>query len=182
MTRLFNRNKNKTTITELEEYYANQNQRKTRTGAAWFMALLSLLITIAVIVVLFFAGRWIYRTITNNDTETPATTSDQSESSTQLPNYDGDINAGNNEGSGVASDTNNDTAGTSSSTDNSGGQSTGTVSNQAASTTESNADRIASTGPTTSEIPNTGSGDILLIVPIVAGLTGYAISLKRQNK
>lgn len=179
MTRLFNRKNNKTTIAELEEYYANQNQRKTRTGAAWLMALLSLLITIAVIVALFFAGRWIYRTVTNNDADSPTTTSDQSGSSAQVPNYDGDINAGSGSDSTTPTDTDSDTAATSTGTDSSN-QSAGTVSDEAATTTDSNVDRIASTGPGT-EIPNTGAGELLLIAPIVAGLAGYAFSLKRQK-
>lgn len=182
MTRLFNRKKNKTTIAELEEYYANENQRKTRTGAAWFMALLSLLITIAVIVALFFAGRWIYRAVTNNDADSPSTSSDASGSNPSLPSYDGDINAGSSVSTGAA-DTNSDTStpGTSTGTDRSSSSSTaqtgGTVSDEAASTTESNADRIAAAGPT-SEIPDTGAGESILI--ILAGTTavGYFTSRK----
>jgi hypothetical protein len=181
MTRLFNRKNNKTTIAELEEYYANENQRKTRTGAAWFMALLSLLITIAVIVALFFAGRWIYRAVTNNDADSPSTTSDVNGSNPSLPSYDGDINAGSSASNGAA-DTNTDTPGTSTGADSTNSSSTsqtgGTVSDEAASTTESNADRIAAAGPTTSEIPDTGAGES--IVFILSGTTaiGYFVSRK----
>jgi hypothetical protein len=175
MTRLFNRNNNKTTIAELEEYYANQNQRKNRTGTAWLMALLSLFITIAVIIGLFFAGRWIYRTITNDDAESPTTTTDASGSSAQVPNYDGDIGGQ----GGAENETVDEGANTPNTTETS--QAQGTVSEEAATTTEPNADRISATGAE-SEIPNTGAGEVLLIAPMVAGLAGYTISLKKQSR
>lgn len=60
-------NQNKKTIEELENYYAGKQQRS---GMAWVMALLSLILTVAVLGGLFFGGRWVYRTLTNDDTDT----------------------------------------------------------------------------------------------------------------
>lgn len=92
MAALF-RKKNETTIAELEEYYANQ--QRGRSAKAWFMAFLSLLITVAVIVGLFYAGKWLYQTITDSDsdetTTTETTTSDSD--GTSVPTFDSD-NAG----------------------------------------------------------------------------------------
>ena len=67
---LFNRRKDQT-ISDLEDYYANRNNR---TGMAWLMAFLSLLVTIGIIGALFFGGRWVYRALTD-DTQQLLTTS-----------------------------------------------------------------------------------------------------------
>jgi hypothetical protein len=55
----------KTQIPELQEYYATQ--KKESTGLAWLLALGSLLITAAIFIGLFLGGRWIYRSIKNDD-------------------------------------------------------------------------------------------------------------------
>lgn len=66
---LFKKNKQTTTaIPELQEYYASKN--KENAGRAWLLAFGSLLLTSAVIVGLFLGGRWLYRTVTKEDTPT----------------------------------------------------------------------------------------------------------------
>lgn len=187
MTRLFGKKNNNTTIAELEEYYANQNQRKTRPVRAWLMAILSLLITVAVIVALFFFGRWVYNTITNDENE-PATTSSSETNGTNvvLPNFDGGFDessasTNSSDVSGASNSTNStDTNSNASSSSDSATSTDGVVSDQAASTSESNADRIASTGG--SELPNTGAGELIIIAPIIAGIAGYSISRRKQLK
>jgi hypothetical protein len=168
MTRLFKRN-NKTTIAELEEYYANQDRKKTKTSTAWLMAVLSLAITLAVIAMIFFGGRWLYRTLTddNNITTTDTTTSGE----VDLPTFDSDVL-----GRGAGQDRSTD--------DTSAGQSnTGTVSDSAASTSIPNTDRVATDASSNDgTIPNTGAGELLIIAPIAAGVTGYLVSRKRHIK
>lgn len=164
MARLFKRN-NKTTIAELEEYYANQNQKKTGAGTAWLMAFLSLLITVVVIAALFFGGRWLYRTVTDDGSDTPETTSGSNStngSNVDLPAFDSDV-----VGQDIVSD------------DEDSSENEGVVSDEAVSTSESNADRVAAAGPG-STIPNTGAGDIIFIAPAATAIVGYAISRKKQ--
>ncbi len=169
MSRLFKRN-NKTTIAELEEYYANQENRKTRTGKAWLMAFVSLFITLAVIALLFFGGRWLYRTLTDNDSKTTTTSDATNNDGIDLPTLDGDV-----VGRGNKSDS-----------DNSADDATenaGVVSDEAASTSTPNTDRVTETGSDSeSEIPNTGAGEVLLALPVVLAITGYLVSRRHMIK
>ncbi len=179
MTRLFGKKDDKTTIAELEEYYSNQNQKKNRTGTAWLMAIFSILITVAVIVLLFLAGRWVYRAVTDNN-ENDITTSESSGIDIDLPNFGGDV-----VGQGNSSSDSN-----SESSDSSPSENTGTVSDSAASTSESNADRVAennndstqTTLNTNDTITNTGPGEVLLVVPVATAVAGYLFSRRRQIK
>jgi cytoskeletal protein RodZ len=181
MTRLFGKKNDKTTIAELEEYYANQNQRRTRPLRAWFMAFLSLFIAVAIIIGLVFAGQWLYTTLTSDDESMPATTGDTSGVNTvDLPTFDGDIVGQGNSNTGETTDSSTESSSsTDTNTTTSGdAQSSGVVSDQAASTSDSNTDRLANTG--SDELPNTGAGDLVVIIPIAAGLAGYVISRRRQ--
>jgi cytoskeletal protein RodZ len=167
MTRLFKRN-NKTTIAELEEYYANQDRKKTRTSMAWLMAILSLVITLAVIALIFFGGRWLYRTLTDDNNATTADTT--STGQVELPTFDSDVI-----GNGVDQDESDD--------DSLAGQSsTGTVSDSAASTSIPNTDRVTQTGPSNEALPNTGAGELIAIAPLTVGVVGYLVSRKRFLK
>jgi cytoskeletal protein RodZ len=164
---LFNRNK-QTTIAELEEYYASQNSSR-RTAKAWFMALLSLLITIAVIVGLFMGGRWLYRTLTDSANDTTTTQTDSETSSgadVALPSFDGSLPARPStppvEGNGVA---NGNTP-----------EPNGVVSDQAANTsTPSQNTAGASTSRT---LPNTGASETIAIVIVASFIIGYSIARK----
>ncbi len=50
---------------ELQHYY--ESEHRERVGLAWLIAFLSLVLTITVILGLFFGGRWAYRKIANNN-------------------------------------------------------------------------------------------------------------------
>lgn len=170
MRRLFNRNK-KTTIAELEEYYANQDRRKTRTGRAWLMAILSLFITLATIALLFFGGRLLYRTLTGNDSTTTSSNSDNS--GVDLPTFDGDV-----VGQGNSNSDNDSSSVTKPTTENAG-----VVSDEAAITSIPNIDRVSTTGSTAgNDIPNTGAGEVLIALPAVLAITGYFVSRRRMIK
>ena len=72
----FRRDKDTATVPqEIQEYY--QSERRERTGIAWLLALGTLLVTIALAILLFFAGRWLYRTVANRDDNKPGQTTEQ---------------------------------------------------------------------------------------------------------
>jgi cytoskeletal protein RodZ len=75
-----------TNIPELQEYYATQ--QKESTGKAWLLAIGSLLVTIVILVGLFFGGRWLYRKVTKNDK--PAATSQNGSAGSTIANKDSD--------------------------------------------------------------------------------------------
>ncbi len=193
MSPLFKR-KDKTTIAELEEYYANQNKR--RSGMAWFMALLSLFITIAVIVLLFLGGRWIYRTFIDSESGDDSETAlvEGSSDDVDLPNFDSD-ELGSDRGvsfeEGSSDNPNDLVMSGADSEDHSSHEnhSDGTVSDEAASTDEPNTDRLASdssvAGESTGgnsghegEIPNTGAGEVVLFALVAITALGYLGSRK----
>lgn len=194
------RKKEKTTIAELEEYYANQKTK--RSAKAWLMALLSLLITIAVIVALFFAGRWVYNTFFNNDDNNVEPETAEQGEQVDLPTYDSDsFQTGGVSFEEGTSDNPDDLVveeGQSQDGQVSGSQTGGTVSDEAATTTDSNADRVDSnsdeatgddfqTGGTGGEVagstnnsPNTGPGETMFVILIVTAVLGYLGSRKYQ--
>ena len=51
--------------TEIREYY--NAERRERRGIAWLLGIGTLLVTVALAVLLFFGGRWLFRTIFDND-------------------------------------------------------------------------------------------------------------------
>lgn len=50
---------------EVQEYY--QAEKRERTGIAWLLALVTLVVTVLLAAALFFGGRWIYRNVFNSD-------------------------------------------------------------------------------------------------------------------
>ncbi len=76
----------------VQEYY--QSERGERMGVAWLIAFVSLIVTILVVLLLFFGGRWIYRKITNHNKSTTAPTSQTSNSN--VGNNSGNTSTGNN--------------------------------------------------------------------------------------
>lgn len=183
--------KNKKTIEELENYYANGSNR---TGMAWLMAFLSLLITVVVLGGLFFGGRWAYRTLTDDDTDDLASSQDEKTGvtvgtigDTIRPTEDG----------GVVSDE------AASTTDNDDGLTieiaAGDDADDAADADdasdngdEADSDETADADDTTVTLgvetdgsgilPNTGAGTALFAIPAVAGVTGYAVARRRASK
>ncbi len=56
---------------EVKRFY--ESEHRERTGLAWVIAFVSLVVTIAVIIGLFFGGRWAYRKIAHTGNKTTAT-------------------------------------------------------------------------------------------------------------
>ncbi len=86
--RLFNRQgKNLDNVPqEVQEYY--QAEKRERTGIAWLLALGTLIATVLLAVALFFGGRWIYRTIFNNDQSKTSQPQTENNSNQQKPGED----------------------------------------------------------------------------------------------
>jgi hypothetical protein len=172
---LFKR-KDKTTIAELEDYYANQ--KKNSSGRAWFMALLSLFITLAVLAGLFFGGRWLYRLVTNDPAVTITATGRRSDQTQDGVPSSGEIQT-------ESSSNSDDTAITNRSSDSSE-TSEGVVSNEAATTTRDVAGENTDTLPAgdtiaaTTELPDTGANELIALMPLLALVTGYLYSRNRQ--
>ena len=186
MAPFFKRNK-KTTIAELEEYYATKN--KSRPVMAWFMAFLSLVITVVVLIGIFLAARWVYRTIVSDD-QSATTTSTTEGGTITLPSYDSDNPAD----QGVrfedsTSDNESDLVYGNTGPSRSSG---GVVDDQAA-VIDRGSDQAASdsgvAGSSTSggdgsegtaELPDTGAGDVAIAVLVVVAVAGYFFSRSRQ--
>ncbi len=170
--------KNKQTIEELENYYSNRQQRA---GMAWFMAFLSLVVTVVVLGGLFFGGRFLYKTFVNDDV-TPTEVADSGESTTDsTPKTQG-----------AQTEKQPETTPTTDSQTNTDG---GVVSEQAARTETPNtsaqsssatqtaqSQTLGQTTPVTGDLPNTGANMFLIATPIVVLFAAYIASLRRQFK
>lgn len=138
----FSRNGDKASVPqEIQEYY--QSEKRERTGVAWLLALGTLITTIALAIILFFGGRWLYRTIFDRDSNNAGRTTEQavqdgapqsSPETTGTSNGDND-NAGSDEGNGGAE----------------GGSSTDTDDDS-----DSSSQSQPSRTPNTGALPNTG--------------------------
>lgn len=56
---------------EVREYY--QSERREKTGVAWLLAIVTLLVTFALAAALFFGGRWLYGVLFDSDTGSETT-------------------------------------------------------------------------------------------------------------
>jgi len=167
----FKREKNPT-IAELENYYAGQRTAKRRSGPAWLMAVLSLLLTLAIVAGLYFGVRWIYRAVTD-DTETETTLVNEPIS----PEF-GDIQGNRDLNQSSSTSSSGEIPGESNNSENQNGE--GTVSDEAVSTTRgSDTSSVAGTNAA-SELPDTGAGESLIIITSVLVATGYIAARKFQ--
>lgn len=137
---LFNRRKENTDVlpTEVREYY--QSERRERTGLAWLLALGTLLVTFLIAAGLFFGGRWVYRTVFNDDKKPVAEQQKESKSAEEKSD------------SNKIQSTNSPSSNTGTSSTSTSTPSTSTTPSSSTPTTTT-----PSTQPAT--IPNTGPGD-----------------------
>lgn len=144
---LFNRKNTDNSVLpeEVRDYY--KSEQRTRTGRAWILAIITLLVTFLIAAALFFGGRWIYRTVFDNDND-KNTTSQTEQDAGEERGIDGDDT---DESALPGNDT--DNSSTESSTDQAG---TGPATGTSSLNTDSPA-VVPDTGPT--ELVNTGPGD-----------------------
>lgn len=154
---------------EIQDYY--QSERRERTGVAWLLALGTLIVTIGLATLLFFGGRWAYRAIVNNDdTSQDVAQTDQEAEDANAPESTPDENT---------VPTTAPTTGTSS---------TSTSTPNAPSTTPN----TTATAPTaaggsvagsSTNLPNTGAGDIVAIFAVTTAVgtaAHYAVTRRSE--
>ncbi len=147
----FNRKKqanDKKTPKEVEQYY--QSEKRERVGLAWLIAFFSLLITVLVVLGLFFGGRWAWRKVTNNDNN--GSTAQTTEGTTQPSSQSGTSGAQNE-------------AGTSS-----GGSSSTSSTNTGSTGSSSSSNAAGSSSAVNQNLTNTGPNNILTVFVIAAVL------------
>lgn len=75
--KLFNFRKRQTN-SQLPEEVQNFTaaEQRERTSLAWVVGIVSLIVVVLILLGLFFAGRWVYNTLTDSDEDNSATTSE----------------------------------------------------------------------------------------------------------
>jgi len=177
---IFNRNQkkpnNKTAPKEVQKYYAS-GQRE-RVGLAWVIAFLSLIATTAVVLGLFFGGRWLWNKITEDDQPTTTTTNQpqSTENGTQpseqgtAPNQSQQGNNQSGQPSGGTGAPNNNAPGPSQTTTPSQ-PSTGAPNQSTQNQNQSG--KISNTGPRETIA--------VFVVASVLGTVGHNVYLRRKN-
>lgn len=180
---LLNRKKKDSILPEVDKYY--EGERKDRAGLAWLLATVSVILVALFIIILFFAGRWAYRVVFDNDQETQTVSTEEGNDQNNVPSIDG----GSTE---EDSDNNSDETSNSQNKDENQEQ---TDQNTAQNNNEGEVDAPAQTqtpnqpsttgeaipGAGDSPLPGTGPSNILsifLITSIVAGLLHRLYSQK----
>ncbi len=173
---LFKRKSNPT-IAELEKYYKQQNQPpKKQSRGGWLLGLVFLLLTVFIILGVFFGSRQLYRLAFNRDDSSKvAQQSDDSKTILSEDSQNGQQTDSQDEQNSRADQTKNDE---------------GQVSDQAVNTTESNVDRVDQSEPApsytyteptdVSGLPQTGPSENILAIILAAGLFGFLSSRKQQ--
>jgi cytoskeletal protein RodZ len=155
---------------EVQEYY--QTAKRERAGVAWLLAIATLIVTVLLALAIFFAGRWLWRTVTNNDDKS-ATQTTQTE---QREDDKSSADDRNNTGSARPEQPSNDQDRTSQNNDSEAPRSEGDEpavlpGDRAEPTDESN-DLVATTPRTGDAIPETGPGNTLAVF-IAVTVLGY---------
>lgn len=187
---------------EIQDYY--QSEKRERTGVAWLLALVTLVITVLLALALFFGGRWLYRKVVTND----------------KPNTGQQAPASNQPGNVNAPGDNTDTPGApapsapapstpapsapaptapapAAPTPGAGAPATGSPSQPATPTTTASPSAprpnttgstpsatTPTTGPTASNLTNTGPGDMVALfvgTTVVATVLHYAVTSKKYH-
>jgi len=177
-------------VAEVREYY--DSSRQERQGLAWFLAFATLIVTLLIVVGLFFGGRWLYNKIKHNDTDNTATTQQEDQVKTESGQQQGtgshntsrDSSASSNGTSG-GQNTGGQSSGNASSTANTGTSSTNTGATGGGSAQNTpQATNIPATTPTTgdSSLPNTGPGNVLAIAALTALISGVVYRFKLSKR
>lgn len=165
---------------EVEDYY--QSEKRERKGVAWLLALGTLLVTVLLAAVIFFGGRWVYRTVfDNDDSQQIATEQSDGDSAEQSPAGERESGESSDQSNGAGENNNEDQSESSNesdesdeSNDGSGSTSTDTDSQNGSS---DGSDTTPTTGSSGGEIPDTGPGSpaLLFVTVVVTGAFAHNI-------
>ncbi len=151
---LFNRrNDNQSLPKEVQDYYHVEN--RGRAGVAWMLSFATLLLTFIIAAILFFGGRWVYRTVFNKDSNKQGSSSqiDKQSESSDSTSKNNDESAESNEESSAESNKQ-----SSSSEQQNRADSQGATNNSNSTSTSTMRPSVTpNTGP--DELINTGPGD-----------------------
>lgn len=153
--------------TEIQEYY--QAEQRERMGVAWLLAFVTLIVTVGVVLGLFFGGRWAYRKLANKDKDNKGTVAVQPQAPstpTETPKP---------AESNKTSSNNQPTTPPATSTPSSPSPAPSTPSNNQPATPQ--------TSSNSSNLPHTGPADNLAIFVVAVGVgTGaYQLHLRRKS-
>ena len=177
---LFKRDpKDSSVLPEIEKYY--DAEKRERAGLAWLLAIASVAFVAALLIGVFFGGRWIYRKVTDTNTKSPVAVKPASDAAKTDTTTESSTT---NSGSNANPSTNTPSASTptpSTSTPTSTAQpSTATTPN---STVPTPTPTTTVTGAQSStKLSNTGPESVIpvFIVTSVAGTILYRYKLKRS--
>jgi cytoskeletal protein RodZ len=161
---LFRRKKDDSTLPEVEQYY--EAERRDRSGLAWLLAILSMVVVAGILVLLFLGGRWAYNEITDSNEEDVATTEPS-----EVQSFDG---APTNEPS-----TNQDSEAPQSSTESN----TATPADSTSTTTSTS--NSSNESASNSSLPHTGPADtaaIFVSVSIAAATAHYVVQRRKLSR
>jgi cytoskeletal protein RodZ len=161
---LFRRKKDEATLPEVEQYY--EAERRDRSGLAWLLAILSMVVVAGILVLLFLGGRWAYNEITDNNDEDVATTE-----TAEVQNFDGAPT--NEQPANEGSET----------TQNSPEGNTSTPAEGSSTSTDTSAANNESTSNST--LPHTGPADtavIFVAVSFAAAAAHYAMQRRKLSR
>ena len=164
--KLFRRSKSTQSNVPLEVAQYYQAERKDRRSVAWLMTILTLLVTAAIVIGFFLAGRWLYRTVRHDKPAAKTgTTSDEAKKSDSASNSTGSTGSSNDNAPG--SDGNTDTGGSTA-------PSTPAAPTAPATPAPTTPATPAPTTPTPSQpLTNTGPGDTALITFVAVSVLAY---------
>lgn len=142
---LFRRNKKDSVMPEeVQNFYASE--KRDRKGVAWLLAIATLIVTFLIAAALFFGGRWVYRTVFDNDNDTTTSQEESAEEATQEEQTElGDSKTPDN----------------SSSSSNTPSSSNSGTPDSSTGTSSTNTTQTPVTGPAPDALVNTGPGDEL---------------------
>lgn len=179
---LLRRKKKDAVLPEVDKYY--DGERRDRTGLAWLLALVSVLLIVLVIIGLFLFGRWIYREATDND-DNGGDTAQVENGDQEAPSFDGTPAPGTDESESDGSENDGENGEQSGDTDSEDGDdseddSEGTVDAPAHTDTPSTGTPVTGDEP----LPNTGPANLVGVFAGVSTLVGgahYVVTRKKQN-
>ncbi len=161
----FNRNKTNQAgmAPEVRDYY--QAEGRERTWIAWLMAFATLLVTIFVVLGLFYGGRWVFRKFKNNKSTPVAVQTESPKADENKPKDKSTSNTTQNSNE-PATTPNSSSSSTTQTTPNSSSSSTPST------TTPLPTDTTTASSSNSKDLPNTGPGDIFAVFAVVSVL-GY---------
>lgn len=175
---LFNRKKDKSVLPEVDQYY--QGEKRDRTWLAWILAVVSIIVVVLILVGLFFAGKWAYNAITNDDSGDVATTDEQDDEN--LPSFDGGTDEESENDDQSQNESENQT---NEGTDETTEEPEGTVDAPAQTEIPSGqSSETPRTGATDEDLPNTGPAGLATTFLVTSGIAGTAhyVVTRRKNR